>query len=155
MIVQQGFAQDTNQSPVESFGASMDYVGLVVCIDDYYCMNNIKFFKIIDPIVKSDKGGISDIILIAGSTLADERQPLECAIGDTVLIQAFYRNSPYKYRLGYITIIEDQVLYSLPYGTYGYFEYKNGICYLPYLNEELGRYSEIKKRITEKIKKSE
>lgn len=141
---------------MKDFGKYKDFIGLVVCTDDYYCMNNIKWFKIIDPIVKSDKGGASEIILVAGSTGMDERQDFDnCSIGDTLLMHAFYRNSPHQYKIFAVTIIEDQPLYSLPYYTYGYFEYKKGICYLSYPNEELGKYSEIREKIVKRINKTE
>lgn len=156
MTMSTGNAQKMKEDILQGLGKSPDFVGLAVCSSGYFFMDNIKYFHIIDPIVTPTKGGSDKIILVAGTYGGDERDNLDnVSIGDTLLMQAYYRESPLKFKVGYITIIEDQPIFYLPPNTWGSLRYKQGMCYYHYEGQRNIRYTEIKKLIIEKINKTE
>ena len=135
--------------PVINFGESFDFVGLAVCVQEYFPFQNIKMFRVIDTIRGSNK-----MIMVAGSYGAgDGRQELSCEVGDTLLIQAYLREDDFIIEKTLISVIEQSPLYYFATCKFGYFRYKNGFCYYRFHDEEkVHKYSVLKKEILKRLR---
>ena len=135
--------------PVNSFGTSYEFVGLVVCVEDFLYFQNVKMFRVLESLHGPEK-----LLLVAGSYGLDGRQEMLCEIGDTLLMQANVRREDFAIDNTFITVVEHSPLYYFKPCDYGYFEYKNGYCSYRYHSEEkVYKYSILKNEILAGLKK--